>query len=138
MAIERTLAFIKPDAVKRQLVGRILQRFEEKQFKVLAMKMLVISSELADKHYEEHVTKFFYPGLKEFIMSGPVVAFVLEGEDVIAAVRKMMGATDPLEASPGTIRGDWGVSKTENLIHASDSAQSASKEINNFFGSALN
>ena len=130
---EQTLVLIKPDAVKRKLVSEILSRFEKRGFEFVALKQLTLSSELADTHYAEHVDKPFYPGLKAFITSGPVVAFVLKADQAVSVVRKMVGVTDSLEAVPGTIRGDLSLSKGENVIHASDSAASAEREIALYF-----
>ena len=130
---EKTLVLIKPDGVKRRLVAEILGRFEKRGFEFVALKQLVMSSELADTHYAEHVDKPFYPGLKSFITSGPIVAFVLAGDEAISVVRKMVGVTNSLEAEPGTIRGDLSLSKGENVIHASDSLASAQREISLYF-----
>ncbi|AXA36894.1 MAG: nucleoside-diphosphate kinase [Candidatus Hydrogenedentota bacterium] len=130
---ERTLIFVKPDGVRRGLVGEIISRFERKGLRIVAMKMLRFTRELARKHYEEHVNKPFYPALEEFVLSGPVVAMVLEGENVVEVTRKMMGATRYTEAAPGTIRGDFAFSVTENLVHGSDSPARAEVEIANFF-----
>ena len=130
---ERTLLFVKPDGVRRGLVGEILGRFERKGLKVVGLKMLQVTPELAKKHYDEHVTKPFYPELEEFILSGPIVAIVLEGNDVVTLTRAMMGKTKHTEAAPGTIRGDFAFSTTENLIHGSDSPERAQIEIANFF-----
>ena len=132
--VERSLVFIKPDGVQRGLVGKVLGRFETRGIKLVELKMLTLTSKLVDKHYEEHVKKPFYPGLKEYVMSGPVVVMVLEGEGVISVIRKMVGTTDPAEADSGTIRGDYALTKSFNIIHASDSQQSAEREIKNFFG----
>ena len=132
--METTFVMIKPDGVRRGLVGEVLRRFETKGFKILEMKQLTISPELSKRHYEEHVDKPFYPGLESFITSGPVVAFVLEGTKAVSVVRKMVGVTDSAEAEPGTIRGDFSLEKGENIIHASDSVESAVREISNFFG----
>ena len=129
---EQTFVMIKPDGVRRGLVGEVLRRFETKGFKILEMKQLTISPELSKRHYEEHVDKPFYPGLEAFITSGPVVAFVLEGTKAVSVVRKMVGVTDSAEAEPGTIRGDFSLEKGENIIHASDSVESAVREISNF------
>lgn len=120
---------VKPDGVQRGLVGEILSRFEKKGFKMVAAKFGVLSEEIVDKHYAEHVTKPFYPGMKAYIMSGPVFRFVLEGENVIATVRRMNGATNPAEANPGTVRGDYALSIGKNVIHASDAPESAAREI---------
>ena len=130
---ERTLLFVKPDGVRRRLVGEIIGRLERKGLKLVALKMLRFTTELARKHYEEHVNKPFYPGLEEFILSGPVVVMVWEGNDVVELTRTMMGKTRHTEAAPGTIRGDFAFSTTENLIHGSDSPERAAIEIANFF-----
>ncbi|HNY29105.1 MAG TPA: nucleoside-diphosphate kinase [Candidatus Sumerlaeota bacterium] len=131
---QRTLVLIKPDAVQRRLSAEILGRFESKGLRIVGMKMLRFTPELARRHYAEHIGKSFYPRLEEFICSGPCVALVLESEEVIALVRRMMGATDRLEALPGTIRGDYAYASTEqNLIHGSDSGASAEREIPIFF-----
>ena len=122
---EQTFVMIKPDGVRRGLVGEVLKRFETKGFKILEMKQLTISPDLSKRHYEEHVDKPFYPGLEAFITSGPVVAFVLEGTKAVSVVRKMVGVTDSADAEPGTIRGDFSLEKGENIIHASDSIKSA-------------
>lgn len=131
--MERTLVLLKPDAVQRRLVGRIISRIEEKGLKIVGLKMLRVSRELAEKHYAEHREKPFYPELVSFITSAPVVAMVVEGPKAVEVVRKMMGKTNPLEAEPGTIRGDFGLSVTMNLIHGSDSPSSAAREIALFF-----
>jgi nucleoside-diphosphate kinase len=131
--MERTLIILKPDAVQRGFIGEILGRFEKKGFQIAGMKLMKISQSLAETHYEPHRGKPFYPGLVRFMTSSPVVAFVLAGKDAIAISRKMMGATFGSKAEPGTIRGDFGVSNTFNLIHGSDSAESAQREIGLFF-----
>jgi nucleoside-diphosphate kinase len=131
--LERTLVLIKPDAVRRGLIGEIIARFERRGLKVLALKMLQIDGALADKHYEEHLERDYYPSLRAFITSGPSVALLLEGENAIALVRKMMGALNPPDAAPGTIRGDFTALTTENLIHGADSPERASREIALFF-----
>ncbi|MEK9658188.1 MAG: nucleoside-diphosphate kinase [bacterium] len=131
--MERTLVFVKPDGVKRGLVGKILARFEEKGIKLVALRQLEMDAELCDKHYIEHVEQPFYPNLKAYILSGPIVAMVLEAEKVVSMVRLMVGATDAAEAAPGTLRGDFAISKSENIVHASDSVASANREIANFF-----
>ncbi len=131
---ERTLVFIKPDAVNRGFIGNIISRFEKKGIKIKELKMMRITPELAEKHYEEHIGKPFYPALKEFVISGPVVAMILEGREVVNVVRKMAGATDSAKAEPGTIRGDLSLSNSQNAIHASDSLKSAEREIKLFFG----
>ncbi len=132
--LQRTLVLIKPDAVQRRLTGDIVERFENKGLRIVGMKMLRFTPELASRHYTEHVAKPFYPRLEGFICSGPCVALVLESEEVIGLVRRMMGATDRLEALPGTIRGDYAYASTEqNLVHGSDSVASAEREIPIFF-----
>jgi nucleoside-diphosphate kinase len=130
---QRTFAMLKPDAVKRRLTGKILSRFEERGLKVIAAKTLMISEELAKTHYGEHSEKPFFNDLVTYITSGPVFAMVLEGDDVIAQVRKMVGATNPKEAAVGTIRGDFAIDLSRNVVHASDSEQSAEREIKLFF-----
>lgn len=133
MASERTLVLIKPDGVKRGLVGEIISRFERLGLRIVAMKLMRVDEELASRHYAEHREKPFYPELVSFITSGEVVAMVLEGESAVTAVRKVMGATNCLEAAPGTIRGDFGLGITQNLVHGSDSPESAAREISLFF-----
>lgn len=130
---ERTLVLIKPDAVRRALVGEVLRRFERKGLRVIALEQRTIDAEMADRHYSEHVEKDFYPPLRDFITSGPLVAAVLEGDEAIAVVRGLVGATDGRRAAPGTIRGDLSLSNRENLVHASDSTDSAAAEIAHFF-----
>ena len=130
---ERTLFLIKPDGVQRGLVANILERIERKGLKIVGLKMMQVSEELAKKHYEEHVGKPFYPSLKDYVCSGPIIVMVLEGENVIAAIRQLVGATDPIDAQPGTIRADLAMNKGQNLIHASDSNESAKREISLFF-----
>ncbi len=131
--LERTLIILKPDCVQRRLVGRVLQRFEEKGMNIAAMKLIRITRELAERHYAPHKGKPFYPGLIDYITSGPVVVLVIEGPGAIAICRKMMGKTFGFEAEPGTIRGDFGASKTLNLVHGSDSPESAATEIALYF-----
>lgn len=131
--VEKTLVFIKPDGVQRQLVGRLISRFEDKGFEIKQLKLETLSSELVEKHYVEHIEKPFFPNLKSYIMSGPIVIMVLEGESVIQHVRKMVGATNPLDAEQGTIRGDFALTTSYNIVHASDSSESAEREISNFF-----
>lgn len=126
---ERTLVLIKPDAVARALVGEILGRYERKSLQVVAMDLRVADAATSDAHYAEHLDKPFYAGLREFITSAPLVALVLEGDLAIDVVRLMNGVTDGRAAAPGTIRGDLALSKSENLVHASDSAESAKREI---------
>lgn len=131
--MERTFLAIKPDGVQRQLVGAIIQRLEAKGFKLVALKMMQVSRELAEQHYGEHREKPFFPGLVNFITSGPVVAMVWEGKGVIASSRKMIGATKPLEADNGTIRGDFGIDVGRNIIHGSDSLENSDREIGLWF-----
>ena len=131
--MERTYLMVKPDGVQRGLIGEIITRFEKKGYKIVGLKMMQISRETAEKHYGEHAGKPFFAGLVDFITSGPVVAMVLEGKGVISAAREMMGATDPLKAAPGTIRGSYGIDLGRNVIHGSDSPESAQREIALFF-----
>jgi nucleoside-diphosphate kinase len=128
-SVERTLVLIKPDAVARGLVGEVLARFERKGLAIEAMHLRTLTPELADQHYAEHVTKAFYPPLKQFMTGGPLVALVLAGDKAIEVVRALTGATDGRAAAPGTIRGDLSLSNRENLVHASDSVDSAKREI---------
>lgn len=130
---ERTLVLVKPDAVRRGLIGEILGRYERKGLRVVAMDLRVVDSALANAHYAEHVNKPFYPPLREFITGGPLVALVLEGDSAIEVVRAMNGATDGRKAAPGTVRGDLALSTSENLVHASDSPESAKREIDLWF-----
>ena len=131
--LERSLVLIKPDAVRRGLVGGILGRFERKGLLVEAMELRSMDAKLADEHYADHVDKAFYPPLKEFMTSGPLVALVLAGDEVIEVVRAMIGATDGRKAAAGTIRGDLSLSNRENLVHASDSPESAKRELGLWF-----
>jgi nucleoside-diphosphate kinase len=133
MANERTLVLVKPDGVKRGLVGEVISRFERLGLSITAMRLLLVDEDLASRHYAEHKDKPFYQELVSFITSGEVVAMVLEGESAIAAVRKLMGPTDPADAPPGTIRGDFGLEITENIVHGSDGPQSAAREVALFF-----
>lgn len=130
---ERTLVLVKPDAVRRGLVGEVLRRFERKGLRIVAMDQRPIDRDGADRHYAEHVDAAWYPPLRDFITSGPVVAVVLEGDQAISVVRGLIGATDGRVAAAGTIRGDLSLSNRENLVHASDSAESAAREIAMFF-----
>ncbi|WP_217585436.1 nucleoside-diphosphate kinase [Lentibacillus saliphilus] len=134
--MEKTFLMVKPDGVQRNLIGDIVKRFEQKGFKLAGGKLMQISDELAKTHYGEHKERPFFGELVDFITSGPVFAMVWEGEDVIKTARQMMGATNPQEAGPGTIRGDFGVTVGKNIIHGSDSAESAEREINLFFKEA--
>jgi nucleoside-diphosphate kinase len=129
---ERTLVLVKPDAVRRGLVGGIISRFERKGLTIDEMRLRTMDA-LADEHYAEHVDKPFYPPLKEFMTSGPLVAMVLSGDQAIDVVRALTGATDGRKAAPGTIRGDFSLSNRENLVHASDSPESAKREIELWF-----
>ena len=131
--MERTLIILKPDAVQRRLVGRLMQRFEDKGLVIVGMKFMRISSALAKRHYAPHQGKPFYPGLIDYITSGPVVVMVLQAPRCIQIVRDLMGRTFGYEAAPGTIRGDFGASRTYNLVHGSDSPESAATEIGLFF-----
>lgn len=134
MAMEKTLVILKPDAVARKLTGKLISRFEEKGLVISAMRMTRISKETAEKHYAEHKEKPFFPSLTSFITSGPVVLMALQGVDAIAVIRKMIGSTNGREADPGSIRGDFGMSRGFNLVHASDSAAAAERELALFFG----
>jgi len=131
--LERTFAMVKPDGVQRGLAGEIIKRFEQKGFKIVALKMMRIDRAMAERHYGEHREKPFFGDLVSFITSGPVVAMVIEGKDAVQGVRDMMGATNPLKAAPGTIRGTFGVDVGRNVVHGSDSPASAEREINLFF-----
>ena len=133
MAAERTLVLIKPDAVRRGLAGEILRRFELRGLEIREARLLTVDRELAGEHYAEHAEKTFFGELVEFITSGPTLALVLEGEGAIATVRTTMGATNPADAGPGTIRGDLALSMPDNLVHGSDSAESAAREISLWF-----
>ena len=131
--MERTFVMVKPDGVHRGLVGEIISRIERKGLKILAIKMLWIQRELAEQHYAEHREKPFFSNLVNYITSGPVVAMVVEGENAISVVRNLVGATNPIDAAPGTIRGDFGLDIGRNVVHASDSQASAEREISLFF-----
>ncbi len=133
--MEKTLVLVKPDGVRRGLSGEIIARFENRGLQIVALKLMQISRTMAEKHYAEHVGKPFFDSLVEFITSGPVVAMVVKGDHAIRAVRAMMGATNPLEAAPGTIRGDFALVMSENVIHGSDGSESAEREIKAFFAS---
>jgi nucleoside-diphosphate kinase len=132
--MERTFIMVKPDGVARGLVGEIISRFERKGLQLEQIRRLTIDEALARRHYAEHVDKGFFPDLLSFITSGPVVAMIWSGEDAISVARTLMGATDPKQAAPGTIRGDYGLAVTENLVHGSDSPESAARELALFFG----
>ena len=130
---QRTLVLLKPDAVRRGLVGQILGRFEAKGLSLAEMELRTITGEQADEHYAEHVERDFYPPLRAFITSGPLVALILEGEEAVAVVRTLIGPTDGRQAPAGTVRGDFSLSNRENLVHASDSPESAEREIKLWF-----
>lgn len=136
MPIEQTFVMIKPDGVQREIIGEIISRFERKSLKLLALKMLILDREIAEKHYEEHKGRDFYEPLMDFITSGPVVASVWEGLNAISLVRNMVGATNPAEAIPGSIRGDYVICTTFNVVHASDSPETADREIGIYFNRA--
>ncbi len=131
--MERSLVLLKPDCVARRLMGRVISRFEDKGLSLVAMKLMRITPELARRHYAEHVQKGWYPELEAFITGGPVVAMIVEGPEVVRVIREMVGVTNGLKANPGTIRGDFSSSQQMNLVHASDSAESAQREIGIFF-----
>ncbi|MCF3941641.1 nucleoside-diphosphate kinase [Oceanobacillus alkalisoli] len=131
--MEKTFLMVKPDGVQRNLIGEIVQRFEKKGFKLAGAKLMQVSNELAEQHYGEHKEKPFFGELVEFITSGPVFAMVWEGENVIATARNMMGKTNPSEAAPSTIRGDYGITVGKNIIHGSDSPESGEREVKLFF-----
>jgi nucleoside-diphosphate kinase len=131
--MEQTFLMVKPDGVQRNLIGEIVHRFERKGFKLAGAKLMVISEELAQNHYAEHKERPFFGELVEFISSGPVFAMVWEGENVISTARDMMGKTNPQEAAAGTVRGDYGITVGKNIIHGSDSPESAEREISLFF-----
>jgi len=131
--VERTFLAVKPDGVQRGLVGEILHRFEAKGFTLVGLKLMHVSRELAEQHYGEHKEKPFFAGLVDFITSGPVVAMVWEGKGVVAAARKIIGATNPLNAEPGTIRGSYGIDIGRNIIHGSDAVETAQREIELWF-----
>ena len=130
---QRTFVLLKPDTVRRGLVGTLVDRFERRGLRIVAMEQRTIDGDLADRHYAEHVERDFYPPLRAFVTSGPVVAMVLEGDQAIEVVRGLNGATDGRKAAPGTIRGDYSLSNRENLVHGSDSAESAEREIGIWF-----
>ncbi len=131
--LERSLVLLKPDCIQRRLMGRVISRFEERGLNIIATKMMAVTPELARRHYAEHVDRPFYPGLEAYITAGPVVAVIVEGPEAIQVIRKMVGATNGLDAAAGTIRGDFSTSNQMNLVHASDSAESAVREVAIFF-----
>jgi nucleoside-diphosphate kinase len=132
--VERTLILVKPDAFARGLTGEIIARFERKGLKIVALRRMTVTRELAERHYAEHAERPFFGELVEFITSGPIAALVLEGTDAVRAARQVIGATDPLEAATGSIRGDLAVETGRNMVHGSDSAESAARECALFFG----
>jgi nucleoside-diphosphate kinase len=133
LSAERTLILVKPDAFARDLTGEIIARFERKGLRLAALKLMTMSRDLAERHYAEHAGKPFYGELVDFITSGPLVAMVLEGEQAITAGRQLIGSTNPLEATTGSIRGDYAISVGQNMVHGSDSPESAAREVGLFF-----
>jgi len=131
--LSRTLILVKPDAFERRLTGEVIARFERKGLDIVAMKHMTIDRDLAERHYDEHREKPFFGDLVEFITGGPLVAMVMEGHEAVDAARQVIGATNPLEASPGSIRGDFGLEVQTNLVHGSDSPESAEREVGLFF-----
>jgi len=131
--MEKTLVLIKPDGVRRNLIGEVVSRFENRGLSVSAMSMVQLTPDIAREHYKDHVEKPFYPNLEEFITSGPLVTMILRGDNAVEAVRSTMGSTNCAQAAPGTIRGDFGLTMTENIVHGSDSVESAEREIGIFF-----
>jgi nucleoside-diphosphate kinase len=134
MASQQTFVMVKPDGVRRRLVGEVIRRIEAKGYDIREMKLMTIDESLAKKHYAEHVDKPFFDELVSFVTSGPSVAMVVEGADAVTGLRQIMGATNPLDATPGSIRGDFATEITQNIVHGSDSPESAEREINLFFG----
>lgn len=133
MATERTLVLVKPDGVRRRLIGEVIRRLEAKGLSIVAMRMLTMDSAMAGEHYAEHREKPFFEDLVSFITGGPLVAMAVEGDEAVPVVRTLMGATDPKKAAPGTMRGDLAIELTENIVHGSDSPQSAKRELELFF-----
>jgi nucleoside-diphosphate kinase len=131
--MERTLILVKPDAFARSLTGEVISRFERKGLRIVALKQMRVERDLAERHYAEHTDKPFFADLVEFITGGPLVAAVFEGYEAVVAARQVIGATNPLEASPGSIRGDYALEVQTNLVHGSDSAESAEREVGLFF-----
>jgi nucleoside-diphosphate kinase len=131
--MDRTLILVKPDAFARSLTGEIVARFERKGLRIVALRHMTVSADLAERHYAEHAEKPFFGELVQFITSGPIVAMVLEGPDAVRAARQVIGATNPLEAAPGSIRGDLAIEMGQNMVHGSDSAESAAREAGLFF-----
>jgi nucleoside-diphosphate kinase len=134
MASQQTFVMVKPDGVRRRLVGEVIRRIEAKGYDIREMKLMTVDESLAKKHYAEHVDKPFFDELVSFVTSGPSVAMVVEGADAVGGLRQLMGATNPLDATPGSIRGDFATEITQNIVHGSDSPESAEREINLFFG----
>ena len=134
MASQQTFVMVKPDGVRRRLVGEVIRRIEAKGYDIREMRLMTVDESLAKKHYAEHVDKPFFDELVSFVTSGPSIAMVVEGADAVAGLRQIMGATNPLDATPGSIRGDFATEITHNIVHGSDSPESAEREINLFFG----
>lgn len=134
--MEKTFAMVKPDGVQRNLIGDIIGRIEKKGYKIVALKMLQLTNAMAEEHYKEHIGKPFYQELVDFITSGPVIAMVIEGNDAVKGMRQIIGATKPLEAVPGSIRGDYGINVGHNIIHGADSVESAKREMKIYFTDA--
>jgi nucleoside-diphosphate kinase len=132
--VQQTLVIVKPDGVRRRLIGEVIGRIEAKGYDIKEMKLFQIAESLAKEHYAEHTEKPFFGDLVEFITSGPVVAMIVEGEDAVRGMRQIMGATNPLDAVPGSMRGDFATAITENIVHGSDSPESARREVDLFFG----
>jgi nucleoside-diphosphate kinase len=132
--VQQTLIIVKPDGVRRRLIGEVISRIEAKGYEIKEMKLFQIDEALAKEHYAEHTEKPFFSDLVKFITSGPVVAMIVEGEDAVRGMRQIMGATNPLDAVPGSVRGDFATAITENIVHGSDSPESARREVDLFFG----
>ena len=132
--MDRTLILVKPDAFERGLTGELIARFERKGLRIAALRRMIVTRELAERHYAEHSERPFFGELVDFITGGPLVAMVLEGHEAVAAARQVIGATNPIEAAPGSIRGDLGLEVQTNLVHGSDSADAAAREVEIFFG----
>ena len=132
--VQQTLIIVKPDGVRRRLIGEVISRIEVKGYEIKEMKLFQIDEALAKEHYAEHTEKPFFSDLVKFITSGPVVAMIVEGEDAVRGMRQIMGATNPLDAVPGSVRGDFATAITENIVHGSDSPESARREVDLFFG----
>ena len=133
-AMQKTFVMVKPDGVRRRLVGEVISRLERKGYEIVEMKLFTIDEDLAGRHYAEHTEKPFFTELVSFITSGPVVAMAVEGPEAVSGCRQVMGATNPLQAAPGSIRGDYATEITFNIVHGSDSPESAARELNLFFG----